>query len=207
MVILMKLHFNKQSINKQKKIYLIFISIITISIILGFLFYFIISDGNKELVITTQKSFFNNISSNNIKYLNSFINSILSNFMYISLIFILGLSIIGFIFIIGIVIFKSFILGFSISSIIGTFGIKGVVLSLLYIFPHQILFLILLLLMCFYSCSFCYKLFKHLFLRSIINFRKLKDKYLKIYVICLIGSLICSTYEVFIIPWLIDIFI
>lgn len=200
----MKLHLSRQSIEKQKKIYLFFISIILISIIFGFFFYFIISDSNKELVINTQKDFFINL--NNIKYLSSFLNSIFSNFIYIFLIFILGLSVVGILFIFGILIFKSFILGFSISSLIGTFGFKGIILSFLYLFPHQVFFLIVLLLMSYYGCSFSIKLFKHIFRRSIINFRMLKDKYIKILLICLGSSLICSIYEVFLMPHLLKIF-
>ena len=200
----MKLHLSRQSIEKQKKIYLFFISIILISIIFGFFFYFIISDSDKELVINIQKDFFSNL--NNIKYFGSFISSVLSNFIYIFLIFILGLSVVGILFILGILVLKSFILGFSISSLIGTFGFKGIILSFLYLFPHQVFFLIVLLLMSYYGCSFSVKLFKHIFRRSIINFRMLKDKYIKILLICLGSSLICSIYEVFLMPHLLKIF-
>ena len=103
----MKLHLSRQSIEKQKKIYLFFISIILISVVFGFFFYFIISDSNKELVINIQKDFFSNL--NNIKYLGSFISSVLSNFIYIILIFILGLSVVGILFIALILVFKSLI--------------------------------------------------------------------------------------------------
>lgn len=203
----MKTYRNKMNLLKQKKTYLIFISMILISIILGFFFYFIISDSNKELVINMQKDFFNGISSGNINYFSSFINSILSNFLYIILIFILGLSVLGFIFILLIVLMKGFILGFSISSIIGTFGIKGILIAFLYTFPHQILFLFILLVMCFFGCRFCFWLFKHLFMKTIVNFRVLKDKYLKIFGLSLIGGFICTLYEVFIIPSLINLLI
>lgn len=203
----MKLCRNKFSIENQKKIYLFFISIILLSIIFGFFFYFIISDGNKELVVGTQKDFFYSINSGGINYLSSFFNSVFSNFLYVFLIFILGLSVVGFIFIICIVLVKSFILGFSISSIVGTFGFKGIGLSFVYIFPHQILFLIVLLLMCFYGCGFCYKLFKYLFLRSVINFRKVSKKYLKVFSISLVCSFGCSLYEVFLLPNIISLII
>ena len=201
----MKLHLSRQSIEKQKKIYLIFISIILMSIFLGFFFYFIISDSIKELVINTQKDFFNNID--NIKYLSSFINSLLSNFIYIILIFILGLSVVGILFIALILVFKSFVVGFSISSIIGTFGFKGIILSFIYIVPHQILYLIILLLMSYYGCGFSVKLFKHIFKRSVINFRMVKKKYIKILLICLGCSFLCSIYEIFIMPYFLKIFI
>ncbi len=203
----MKLCRNKFNLIKQKKIYLVFISMIILSILFGFFFYFIISDSNKLLVINIQKEYFNGISSNNINYLSSFFNSILSNSLYIFLIFILGLSVVGFVFIIGIVLIKSFILGFTISSIIGTFGLKGILLSFIYIFPHQILFLIILLLMCYYGCSFCYRLFRNLFVRTIVNFKSIKDKYLKVFGVSILGGIICSLYEVFIVPSLISFFI
>ena len=135
----MNVYSKKQSIQKQKKKYLLFISMILMSVVLGFFFYFIISDGNKDLVSSIQQDFFQSIKEHHIIYLKSLFNSIFSNSLYIILIFVLGLSVIGIVFIIGIVLFKSFILGFSISSIIGTFGWKGVILSFFYVFIMQYL--------------------------------------------------------------------
>ena len=175
------------------------------SLVLGFFFYFIISNDNKEMVINMQRAFFNNVNS--INYVKSFINSILVNSLYVVGIFLLGLSVVGFIFIIGIILMKCFIVGFSFSSIIGTFGLKGIILSFIYVFPHQILFLIILLLMCFYGCNFCYRLFKHIFMKQIINFRKVSEKYIKVFILSLIGAVICSSYEVFFVPYLIKLII
>ena len=199
----MKLHLSRQSIEKQKKRYLVFISIILLFIVLGFFFYFIISDSNKELVTKTQIDFFNSIFNNKINYLSSFINSFISNFIYIFIIFILGFSLVGFIFVLLVIIFKSFVLGFSISSIVGTYGLKGILLSLLYVFPHHIVYLISLLLIGYYSCGFCFKLYRYIFKKSIINFKKLKEKYIKIFLICVCVSFLCSLYEVFVMSKLI----
>ena len=199
----MKLHLSRQSIEKQKKRYLVFISIILLFIVLGFFFYFIISDSNKELVTKTQIDFFNSIFNNKINYLSSFINSFISNFIYIFIIFILGFSLAGFIFVLLVIIFKSFVLGFSISSIVGTYGLKGILLYLLYVFPHHIFYLISLLLIGYYSCGFCFKLYRYIFKKSIINFKKLKEKYIKIFLICVFVSLLCSLYEVFVMSKLI----
>lgn len=202
----MRLYKNRFSLNKQKKIYLYFISMILLSVILGFLFYFIISDSNKLLVMDLQKDFFNNINDNKINYLSSFINSIISNYLYLFLIFLFGFSVVGFIFIIILILIKGFIVGFSISSIIGTFGLKGILLSFIYMFPHQIIFLIILLLIGFYGCCFCYRLFMYLFKRRMVNFNVIKNKYIKIFFISLIGGLFCSLYEVFVLPHLISFF-
>ncbi len=199
----MNVYSKKQSIQKQKKKYLLFISMILMSVVLGFFFYFIISDGNKDLVSSIQQDFFQSIKEHHIIYLKSLFNSIFSNSLYIILIFVLGLSVIGIVFIIGIVLFKSFILGFSISSIIGTFGWKGVILSFFYVFPHQVFFLIILLLMCFHSCNFCCRLFKHLFMKNIINFKIISRKYVKVFLFSMLCALMCSIYEVFIMQYLI----
>lgn len=201
----MNLYNNRRGIDKQKKMYLLLIGMMVMSLVLGFFFYFIISNDNKEMVINMQRDFFNNVNS--INYVKSFINSILVNSLYVVGIFLLGLSVVGFIFIIGIILMKCFIVGFSLSSIIGTFGLKGIILSFIYVFPHQILFLIILLLMCFYGCNFCYRLFKHIFMKQIINFRKVSEKYIKVFILSLIGAVICSSYEVFFVPYLIKLIV
>lgn len=201
----MNLYSNRRGIDKQKKMYLLLIGMMVMSLVLGFFFYFIISNDNKEMVINMQRDFFNNVNS--INYVKSFINSILVNSLYVVGIFLLGLSVVGFIFIIGIILMKCFIVGFSLSSIIGTFGLKGIILSFIYVFPHQILFLIILLLMCFYGCNFCYRLFKHIFMKQIINFRKVSEKYIKVFILSLIGAVICSSYEVFFVPYLIKLIV
>ena len=103
----------------------------------------------------------------------------------------------GFPIILGILFIKSFIFGFSISSIVATYKIKGILGAFLYIFPHQIIILILYLLLGFYSLSFCYKLFSHLFLKKTVNFKRGMNKYLKILVISIVASITVTFYEVF----------
>lgn len=121
-------------------------------------------------------------------------------------IWILGISIIGLPLVIGIFIFKSFITGFSISSIIYTYKLNGVLKTIFHIFPHQIVFLILLLLITFYASSFCIKLFNYLFLKKMINFKEVMHKYLKILLICVIGSIVSSLYEVYVSTYLLNFF-
>ncbi len=203
----MNIFSTKNTLDKQKRTYLFFISIIVISILLGFFLYFIISNGNKDIVKETQLSFFNDLYNGKINYLSSFFKSLFTNSLYISIIFLLGLSVIGFVFVIALIIFKGFIFGFSISSIIGTYGFKGILMSFFYLFPHQVIYLIILVLMSFYACNFCYRLFKHLFLKTIINFKIISRKYLKVYLFSLICCLLCSIYEVFILPFIIKLFI
>ncbi len=197
----------KRHINRQKKKYIALLSIVLIGIIIGFSFYFMISDSDKLLVLDNTTKFFEGIQGHNINYLNSIINSSLVNFLYVIVIFILGISVVGLIFIIGILLIKSFIIGFSFASIIATFKLKGLILGFIYIFPHQVLYMTIIILMSFYACNFCTKLFGHLFTERIVNFKVITKRYVFITLLSLIVSLICSLYEVFVATYLIDILI
>ena len=115
---------SKNSIEKQKSIYVILIGLAVISLIFGIIFIFLISDDNLIYIKENITLFFSNIPDNN-KF-NIFLNSLLNNYIYLFLIWLLGISIIGLPIIIIILLFKFFIFGFYISSIIYTFKWNGI---------------------------------------------------------------------------------
>ena len=197
----------KNYIMQQKKTYLFLIVLTIVSILAGVLFWFIISSEDKVLVKDQLTNFFISIKKgNDINYFSSFINSVVTNLGYILLMWLLGISIIGLPFILIMMAIKSFIVGFSISSIIASFRIKGIVGSIAYLFPHQFIFLLLLILLGFYATSFCVKLFKYLFLKQNINFKEAMRRYIKILGLsCLVG-IILSLFETFISIYLIKLF-
>ncbi len=195
---------SKNNIEKQKSIYVILIGLAIISLIFGIIFIFLISDDNLIYIKENMSSFFTNIPNNN-KF-DIFINSLLNNYIYLFLIWLLGISIIGFPIIIMILLFKFFILGFSISSIIYTFKWNGVLKIIVNFFPHQIIYFIILILISFYAVSFCLKLFKSLFLKKIINFKEVMHKYIKILFLCLLITLFISLYESYISSYLLNLF-
>lgn len=197
----------KNHIIRQKKFYVFLITLMIIGFISGALFTFFIKESDKSDIINEVTTFFNLIkSSTGINYSKSLINTLGINILYIFLIWILGISVIGFPIIIGILFIKSFIVGFSFSSIILTYKLKGLLGAFLYVFPHQIINLTLYLLLGFYSLSFCYKLFSHLFLKQTINFRYGINKYIKILLFCIGTSILLSLYEVFISTYLMKLF-
>ena len=197
----------KNSINRQKKLYFFLIGLIILATILGILFWFIINKEDKLLVNNELTSFFTGIKDgNNISYLGSFLNSSITNLLYIGLIWLLGISIIGLPIIIGLIGLKGFIMGFSMSSIVSTYGVNGILGMFAYLFPHQIIFLLLLVLLGFYSISFCIKLFKCLFLKQNINFKDAMRRYLKILLISSITTIFISLFETFIATYFIKLF-
>lgn len=197
----------KNNIMKQKKLYLFLIGLVIVSIIAGILFWFVINNEDKLLVTKNLNNFFECIKKGNaINYWSSLFNSLVTGLIYIVLIWLLGISIVGLPIILIIITIKSFIVGFSISSIIASYGFKGILGAFVYTFPHQIIFLLLLILLGFYASSFCFKLFKYLFLKQSINFKDAMRKYFKILLISLIVVLLTSLYETFIATYFIKLF-
>ena len=202
-----KLYAAKNSIIKQKKLYRIIITLMIFGIISGILFIFFISKESKTKALVSIKNFFDLMNtSTGINYGKSLLNTLVNNIGYVLFIWLLGISIIGLPITIVLAFMKSFIVGFSISSIISCYKAKGILGAFLYVFPHQIIILFIYLLLSFYSISFSIKLFKSLFLKQTINFRVVMQKYIKILLISLIGIIIVSLYEVFISTYFIKLF-
>ena len=145
-----KIHLKRKvKLLKTQKL-LIKISILSlISIILGILYISIISKSNKELINTTLSNFFNQIDKNNINYTSSFINSFLSYTLSGLFIWILGISVIGIPIILIFLFYKSFILGFSISSLIYFYKLKGIIAAIIYIIPLLFSLLVFIILSIF----------------------------------------------------------
>lgn len=200
---------NKAKINitNQKKKYVFLSVIMLIGIISGLLFIFFISNEDKSLVEEQLNIFFNNINNNSLNYLSSFINSFFTNIFYLVIIWLLGISIIGIPIIIFILFLKSFIFGFSISSVISNYGVRGIFLSLGYQLPHNLILLVIFLLISFYAISFSVKLFRVLFLKENINLTYNFKRYNQIAGICIIVIFICSLIEVFLSPILMNLFL
>lgn len=197
----------KNNILKQKKLYLFLIGLMVTGLIAGILFWFVISKEDKLLVTKNLTDFFSCIKEgNSINYGASLLNSVVTSLIYVILIWLLGISIIGLPIILVMMATKSFIVGFSIAGIISSYGLKGIVGALVYVFPHQIVFLLLLILLGFYASAFCIKLFKYLFLKQMINFKEAMRKYLKILGISCLSGVVISLFETFISTYFIKLF-
>lgn len=191
----------KSNIAKQKKLYIILTGLAVISFIFGLSFIFLISKDNLTKVNDKLLLFFQNKEWHN----NTIINIFITNIFYITLIFLLGISIIGLPISILIILFKSFLAGFSISSIIYTFGFKGLLYILIEYFPCGIIYGVILILIGFYSVSFSIKLFNYLFLKRIVNFKNTMNKYIKVLLISVVTTVIITIYDYYCISYLLDI--
>ena len=197
----------KNAIVINKKMITCLIVIVLVGIITGSLLVAVLNESDKNLVTEYINMFFNNIKDNKLNYIDTLKNSIISNMSLIIVIWLLGISIIGVPIITFLYFCKSFILGFSLSSIIMHYKIKGCLIAFLYIFPHQIINIIMLTILMTYALSLSFKLISSFFKKKTIDFKIIMKKYLVILLFSLLISIISSLLEVFLMPKLIKMVI
>lgn len=191
---------------KFDKRYVFFSLIIVIlGIITGALFIVMLKNEDKTLVIEYIESFIENIKTNKINY-----TDILKNILMVNYIIIIIISIIGFTYFlfpvnILILFYKSFIIGFSLSSFILTYRIKGLLLSLIYIFPHLIINILLFAILTAYTLKLSISMIKHIIKKKDVNMRVYFNKYLYVLIIFTILVTVTSLYETYISTYLIKL--
>ena len=184
---------------KKRKLLVVLLFIIVISFTIGSLFISILSDGNQVLVKESIISYFNGIKTGEFTYLKSLYSILSSNLILALFIWIMGISIIGVLLVVLLLIYESFITGFSLVSIIYTYGFKGILSCFIYMIP-EVINLFVLFVLSYYSISFSILLFNYLFRKKDFNRKIIVFRYLKFLIISL-GILIISSFiSVFVIP-------
>ncbi len=145
--------------------------------------------------------FVNTVQNGKLNYANAILNTLVSNFSFTSIIWLLGISIIGIPIILFMYFTKSFMIGFSIASFILKYKAKGVLYAIVYIFPHHLINLIVFTLLLIYSLKFSYYLLNSILKKKTIHFKTLMNPYLSVLVIVMVTLLITSLYETFAVPY------
>lgn len=182
---------------KSNKLIIKLLIISIICILLGILYIAILSKSNKLLIKENLKNYFENL--NKLNYIKAIVKCLSSNIITISSIWILGISIIGIPLIIVILIVKSFAIGFTISSLIYFYKLKGIIISIIYIIP-LIINLFIIIILSYYGIIFSKNLNSLLFLKKEINFKNIMRKYIKIFLFSIICIVASSLIEIYIIP-------
>ena len=200
-----KLNSGLALILPNKKVNLFVIFIVVLGIISGSLFLMVLNENDKSEVINEISTFMANINTNN---LNSFKNSLIEGMILIILSWILGMSIIGVIFNIFFIYMKSFTIGFSISSFILVYKYKGILSSLIYVIPSQLINILIILILGVYTLLFSKYLFKMIFIKDkTVNLGKFFKKYVLVFGICIILCLVSSLCEAYLLPSLLKVII
>lgn len=130
-------------IKNNKKDYIIAILLFLIGIIIGIMFINHTTEEQYTEISNYIKTIANTMkSSENINFSDLFKDSIISNFISVLILWIAASTIIGIPIVYGMVIFRGFVLGYTVTSIISTLGIgNGILFSLSSLLLHNIIFI------------------------------------------------------------------
>ena len=191
----------------DKKYVFFCLIILVLGVIAGSLFIVVLNDSDKNLVIEYIEKFINTIKQNDFNYLDTLKNTLLTNYLIIIIISIIGFT--YFLVPINVValFYKSFVIGFSLSSFILTYKIKGLLLSIVYIFPHLIFNILLISILVSFTLKLSINMINSIFKRKEINIRMYFNKYLYTFLFIMVLVTISSLYESFVAPFLLKLVI
>jgi stage II sporulation protein M len=195
------------NIRFDKKYVLFSLILVILGIITGSLFIVILNSTDKNLVIEYISSFTSNIKNSSINNLDLLKNSLISNYIVIFILLIIGFT--SFLFPINVLVlfYKSFIIGFSLSSFILTYGIKGSLLSIFYILPHLLINIFIFCLLTAFTLKISINMIKCVIKRKDVNMRQYFNKYLSIIIMSIIIITLTSLYEAYVAPYLLKLIV
>ena len=197
----------KSNIRINKNLFVFLVVIIAVGIAAGSVFVTVLNNEDKVMVSDYLNNFLNNLNSNNLNYSGTLVNTLIFTLGGAFLIWLLGISVIGFILILLFLFIKAFALGFSIGSIIINFNFKGILIVLAYIVPHHIINMMIFLLISSYALILSYRLINSFTKKKSFEFKGILNKYLFVLGFSLIILLISVLYEVYGAPKLINLIV
>ena len=117
----------KKELSKRNNILLVISIVFLIGLVFGSIYITILDTKEKTTILNEVNNYF--LSCDNLTFsdkIEVFKNSLISNLLYFISMWLLGICVIGIPIIIVMLFFKSFILGFSVSSIFAKYGFKGI---------------------------------------------------------------------------------
>lgn len=187
----------KDLILPNKKINFFIITIMVFGIIAGSIFLVSASSLDKSNVISSITNFFKNISDNSIDKALALKNSLIINYLFVIIIWGLGLSVMGVVVNIFLTFIRGFLVGFSVSAIFLAYGYKGILPSILYVLFGQVLNVIVVIVLSVYSIMFAKNLLDIIINRSS---KLILKRYVVILVLAIFISFISSLIEVYVFP-------
>lgn len=195
------------TIKFDKKYVLFCLILVILGITAGSFFIVILNSSDKSLVIEYIESFIDNIKNNEFNYLDTLKNTLIINYLVIFIINIIGLTYFLVPINILILFYKAFVIGFCLSSFILTYKLKGLLLSIIYIFPHLIINILLFSLLTAFTLKLSIKMINHVVKKKEVNMRFYFNKYLYTSIFVIILITITSLYESFAAPYLLKLIV
>ncbi len=202
------IRYLNETIKKEKHLLRFIIILFLIGMIIGSLFINFISKDDKVLLTNQVTTFFSSVKnlSSDIFGFNVFKENLISNTAWLIIIFILGLSVIGVLGIIFIMFYKGFMLSVTLSSILIKYKIKGILGIILYVFPMQIINILIYVFLSFFAINTSIKFIKAFIKKDNLNFKTFLGKYLLSFIISIILIIICTLIDSYLTPLLLKLF-
>ena len=191
----------KEKAIANKRIILFLSGLSLIGLIAGSLFITVISKTDQTLVQTYIENFLASVQTSKLNYIDAIKNTIIANFSFTSIIWLLGISIIGIPIIVFMYFTKSFMIGFSVASFILKYKLKGLLYAIVYIFPHHLINLIIFTLLMVYAMKFSYYLLSSIIKKRTIHLKTLMNPYLRVLIIVITTLFLTAIYETFAVPY------
>ena len=189
---------NNLRINKKMLIFLITLGLI--GLIIGSLFTVSLKVNDQTLVKNYLNTYLVNIDKDKLDYLMALKNISINNYSYVIIVWLLGISIIGIPIIVFMYFMKFFMLGFTLSSIIINYKLKGLILAFIYIFPHQLINITIYTFLIIFSLTLALKIGEAFIKKKSINFKLIINRYSKVLIITLFVITLTNLYEIYIMP-------
>lgn len=188
---------------KRNKLLSILIFLTLLIFIIGLLYPAVVDNNTREIISKNITDLISSIK-NNMSF-KDFFKLLSSNYTFIIIIWILGISIFGTIIVLILYLFKVFIFGFELSSLIINLKLSNIIFIILYTLPN-LLYIAIYFILVLFSISYSITLFKMIFLHKNYTIRIITKKYIKVLLVSLLLILLLSIINIFITPKLIKIF-
>lgn len=169
-----------------------------IGIFIGVICFILLSYDDKVSLSKDITNYINLIHDGNFKYFSSLIKSFITNYKYLLLIWVFGIIFFCSLLIPFIIVYRGILLGFTISSIIYVFHLKGVLYALIMTIPNTLIIEFILILISYYSITFATKIFNTIKKDKTINLKQFIKNYFYIFLILSLGILLSCIYEIYI---------
>ncbi len=185
--------------------YFLLFFIFTIGIIFGAVLIKAFDNPRRLLLLKYSNAYFYNVLNNNYNNISIFKKAMFNNFIFISVMYIIGLANFGFIIAPIIVFLNGGLLGYAVGYLIYSYGFKGFLLSILGIYPQYLFYIIAIISIGALSMTMSYK---YKFSRNLkaIKTRRLDLIDYTIFILVLtIFIIIGCLYEGFISPFFLNL--
>ncbi len=188
---------------KRNKLLSILALLTILTFLIGILYPAVVDNNTREIISKNITDLISSIK-NNMSF-KDFFKLLSSNYTFIIIIWILGISIFGTIIVLILYLFKVFIFGFELSSLIINLKLSNIIFIILYTLPN-LLYIAIYFILVLFSISYSITLFKMIFLHKNYTIRIITKKYIKVLLVSLLLILLLSIINIFITPKLIKIF-